>query len=142
MREPLCPDWPELEKECLELFWEDFLYLSNLRCVTKLGRRRIYQHTDDYSKICGNCYLHLPPATNLKYAHLHEHHLVHVNAVRNNTQCAICRTAIVMVKKAEECQGCLREFDHAYRPSLNAGNGIPVVSSLNQIRELCENNIS
>ena len=137
MREAVYPDWPELERECQELFWEDFQYLSNLRCVTSLGNSRIYQRSDDCSKICGSCYLSLTPVTQLKYERLYKHHLVHINAVRNHTRCVSCLRTIVMVRAVERCQDCLRKFDHANRAFLNAGNGIPIVTSLNQVRELC-----
>jgi hypothetical protein len=138
MREAVCRDWPELERECRELFWEDFVYMSNLRCVTSLGNSRIYQHSDDCSKICSDCYLILSPAAQLRYERLYTHHLVHIDSVRNHTRCAICHRMTVMVKAVECCQDCLRKFDHADRAFLNAGNGIPVVTTLSQARELCE----
>lgn len=142
MREALCRDWPELERECRELFWEDFVYLSNLRCVTSLGNSRIFQHSENCSKICHHCYLTLSSATRLKYERLYKHHLVHINAVRNQTYCAICYRITVTVKAVERCEGCLQKFEQADRAFLNAGNGIPVVATLSEIRDLCDRSIT
>ncbi|XP_039313485.1 uncharacterized protein LOC113003453 [Solenopsis invicta] len=111
-----------------ELFWEDYLYLSDLRCVTSLGNLRVFQQLDDYSKICSKWYVVLTPVVKLRYTRLFRHHLIHVNAVHQN-RCAICHEIMVMVGMAKSCQDCLERFDHADRTLLNAGHGIPVAIS-------------
>jgi ribosomal protein L40E len=112
-----------------ELFWEDYVYLSDLRCVTSLGNSEIFQQLNDHSKICDNCYATLTPVVKLRYIHLYKHHLLHVNALRNPPRCTMCRKLIVMIRMAQSCQGCLDQFDHANRTLLNAGDGIPVIDS-------------
>lgn len=106
--------------------WSAHWYLTKLRCVTILEEHLVYQRSSDHCKICDSCYLNIPANQKTEYTAIFPHHLIHYNSVYSQVKCMTCDKAIVNVKPAERCQGCIRQYQRADKWRLDLGWGIPV----------------
>lgn len=93
---------------------ETYAKLTELRCV-KQARGSIYQNTENFRKICQECYDKIPARE--QYMTLPPHNIVHKDSVDNQTSCTKCDIITALVKPAKECIDCIEEFlyvDHEY----------------------------
>jgi len=113
----------------MEAFWYTYQYLLELRCVIASEGSTIYQHCSINFKICNDCYGCMTDEQKENYAIIYSHHLVHRDSVYNQMNCTGCNKTLIQVKPAEECLGCMEEFQQADQMLLNLGWGIPVVTA-------------
>jgi len=127
----LCCNQPQEEESLaqVEAYWYTYQYLSELRCVIASEGCSIYQNRRANFKICNDCYECMMDEQKESYAIIYSHHLIHRESVYDQMKCRGCNKTIVQVKPAEECFGCMEEFQHADRMLLNLGWGIPVITT-------------
>ena len=104
-----------------------YRHLMELRCVTTLERCRVYQNYGDYHKICGTCHAKLPFGQEPAYGCIVPHNLVHKNSIESGTNCTFCERQLVNVRPADECRGCIEEFQRTNIVRLYEGRGVQVV---------------
>ncbi|KYN40079.1 hypothetical protein ALC56_05486 [Trachymyrmex septentrionalis] len=112
--------------------WNAYRYLRNLRCVIALEGCQVYQYNNSFIKICNDCYERETVEYKKQFLTVFSHNLTHQNTMCNQTRCTICNKPIACIQSAEDCPSCIESFIHADRAHLDAGWGIPSVSSWTQ----------
>ena len=71
----------------------------------------IYQHYDNYFKICQRHYTYL---LDLKfiYSSMYTHHLIHIDSVFREAKCTVCNEIMIIAKDVINCPSCLKQFQH------------------------------
>ena len=99
----------------------------DLKCVTTVGGRPMYQRFGSHCKVCENCYLTMSVESQKEHVAISPHLLIHMNFLYNQEKCACCRKEMVKYRDAEECQECLDAFEHADVIRLKLGWGYPCI---------------
>jgi len=126
-----CCNQPQEEESLaqIEAFLHTYRYLSELCCVITTEGNTIYQNRRAYFKICDDCYGCMTDEQKEGYAVIYSHHLIHKKSVYDQINCMGCNKTFIQVKPAEECLGCMEEFQHADQMLLDLGWGIPVITA-------------
>ena len=99
--------------------------IMDLKCVTMVGGRPMYQRFGNHWKICENCYLAMTTELQKEHVAVSPHLLIHTNFLYSQEKCATCRKEMVKYKAPEECEECLDTFEHADKVRLKLGWGYP-----------------
>ncbi|KYN14509.1 hypothetical protein ALC57_13278 [Trachymyrmex cornetzi] len=109
--------------------WYAYKYLTNLRCINTWENQPMYQHSDNPSKICQNCYKCEPANLRLNYLPVFSHHLIHMDSIFEQAKCINFNKVMTITREAEECSDCLLEFqyiDANVKARLDLTWGLPV----------------
>lgn len=101
--------------------------IMDLRCVTTVNGRPMYQRFGHHLKVCQSCYLTMPINLQQQHVAVAPHLLIHMNFLHDLDKCPCCRKVMVKYNEAEECQNCLDAFEHADKIRLKLGWGYPCI---------------